>query len=103
FSGLSGSAVWAHSTRWFTGCERDRGVRRVLNATTLKGQPNRDQEALLGQGGAFAEVFRRFEVLEVVFGVVSPRGRRTERGKRRVVIVLCVLREGRVILPIFML
>ncbi|MQM20476.1 hypothetical protein Taro_053496, partial [Colocasia esculenta] len=35
FSGLSGPAVWAHSTRWFTSCERDGGVRRIQVATAL--------------------------------------------------------------------
>ncbi|MQL72588.1 hypothetical protein Taro_004940 [Colocasia esculenta] len=35
FSGLSGPAVWTRSTRWFTGCERDGGVRRVQVATAL--------------------------------------------------------------------
>ncbi|MQM14977.1 hypothetical protein Taro_047913, partial [Colocasia esculenta] len=35
FLGLSGPAVWAHSTRWFTGCERDEGVRRIKVATDL--------------------------------------------------------------------
>ncbi|MQL98628.1 hypothetical protein Taro_031343 [Colocasia esculenta] len=35
FSGLSGLVVWARSTRWFTGCERDGGVRRVQVVTAL--------------------------------------------------------------------
>ncbi|MQM12140.1 hypothetical protein Taro_045054, partial [Colocasia esculenta] len=32
---LKVAAVWARSTRWFTGCERDEGVRRVQVATAL--------------------------------------------------------------------
>ncbi|MQL84421.1 hypothetical protein Taro_016922 [Colocasia esculenta] len=33
FLGLSGLAIWAHSTRWITGCERDGGVHRVQVTT----------------------------------------------------------------------
>ncbi|MQL81410.1 hypothetical protein Taro_013860 [Colocasia esculenta] len=147
---LCGPEYWAQSAHRFSACERDRGMRRVLNVTALvvafmlplfgslrlhgyrvscDGQSvdvglgkatasyvafrsrrraaSRSQplcvfkEVLAGQscgklsrpGEAAVAVFRLIQRIDGVFGLLSPRVHRVERGRRRTVDGLRVLRE----------
>ncbi|MQM04929.1 hypothetical protein Taro_037734 [Colocasia esculenta] len=58
------------------------------------GRPYRAQQALFGQGEELSRGFRVIRGFGVIFGVVSPRGRATEQGKRRGIAVLRVLCEA---------
>ncbi|MQL98951.1 hypothetical protein Taro_031667 [Colocasia esculenta] len=58
------------------------------------GRLNRAQQALLDQGRLLRRICWAIWHFRVVFGTLSPRGRRMERGRRRAVVGLCVLRKG---------
>ncbi|MQL77775.1 hypothetical protein Taro_010182 [Colocasia esculenta] len=74
-------------SRW-EGMSRSQ-LRSVFNL----GRPNRAQQALFGQGEEIFVGSWGIRGFGVVFGVVSPRGRGTERGKRRGIAVLRILHE----------
>ncbi|MQM13013.1 hypothetical protein Taro_045934 [Colocasia esculenta] len=115
--GLTGPAVWAHSTPQFNVCERDKEGRRVLNVRVLHvafqlppSSTDRLHVRCVSHAGRPADVSpkkatpRSGERLcgllgatwpwNEVLGVFSPRGPCVERGKRRMIDVLRVLREG---------
>ncbi|MQM05681.1 hypothetical protein Taro_038495, partial [Colocasia esculenta] len=100
---------WAQRAHRFSVCERNRGWRHVLNATTLSVAfwlPPRSGLRLhvrhvscIGRpadvdSGKVTASYVAFLSRRGVFGMFSLRGRRTERGKRRVIIVLHVLHEA---------
>ncbi|MQM16869.1 hypothetical protein Taro_049830 [Colocasia esculenta] len=120
---LCGPADWAQSAHRFSACEHDKGVRCVLNATALVvvfPLPPRcglrlhahrvsrvgrladvDLEkatasyVTFSQGRSCCEGFQVIQCFGVIFGTLSPRGRRMEQGRRRAIVYLRVLHEGR--------
>ncbi|MQL95945.1 hypothetical protein Taro_028616, partial [Colocasia esculenta] len=98
---------WTQSAHRFSACERDKGMRRVLNATALVvafllpplsvDVCIRAKCRALGSARPGGELLRDFLTIRGpggVLGALSPRGRCAERGKRRGISGFHVLREG---------